>query len=334
MARARLEPGQIGKVGYTTLASGAVQATAKMRDDMGEPHRLKASSATADEALAALEAQAARVRFSAAGPLLRKDATIAEACTVFMHDKTAEGLVVDSTLETYRFCIDNVIVPQCGALRLKDLSVLRCNRIFQAIREEKSLSSARKAKSVLSMVCTTGIEHEVLTVNPVRDTRRLPMPEKKESVLTPEQLIVVRDLMREWRKHSPHRGPRPNVELLENVMWIMVGTSARIGEVLGLRRCDVDVTTNPATVIDQRDDEADQEEWSVPPAFAEAHPSEEAHRGPQLHRGGVPPSTRHHRTRSRGLLIHDQEQEAAQRQQLRTSVADLHRRQSGGASCG
>jgi integrase len=30
-------------------------------------------------------------------------------------------------------------------------------------------------------------------------------------------------------------------------MWIMVGTSARIGEVLGMQRADVDVTTAPAT---------------------------------------------------------------------------------------
>ena len=32
-------------------------------------------------------------------------------------------------------------------------------------------------------------------------------------------------------------------------MWIMVGTSARIGEVLALRRCDVDVTSSPPTIL-------------------------------------------------------------------------------------
>jgi integrase len=39
------------------------------------------------------------------------------------------------------------------------------------------------------------------------------------------------------------------VSLLEKEMSIVVGTSARIGEVLALRRCDVDVTTNPPTVL-------------------------------------------------------------------------------------
>jgi integrase len=102
---------------------------------------------------------------------------------------------------------------------------------------------------VLSQVCLTGIEHGVIGFNPVRDARSLPLPPKKESVLTASQLQVIRYLIAEWRTGNDHHGPRPNVGLLENVMWIMVGTSARIGEVLALRRCDVDVTTNPATAL-------------------------------------------------------------------------------------
>jgi integrase len=139
--------------------------------------------------------------------------------------------------------------PACGNLPLKDLSVLRCNRILQSIREQKSLSAARRARSVLSQVCQTGIEHEVLTANPIRDARRLPLPEKKESVLNPAQVMVVQSLIHDWRKDGDGYGPRPNVAVLEHVMWIMIGTSARIGEVLGLRRCDVDVTSRPATVL-------------------------------------------------------------------------------------
>lgn len=87
----------------------------------------------------------------------------------------------------------------------------------------------------------------VWQTNPVKHARSLPLPDKKESVLTPEQLKLVRDLIRGWRLTSRGHGPRPNARLLENVMWIMVGTSARIGEVLGMQRADVDVTTAPAT---------------------------------------------------------------------------------------
>jgi integrase len=44
-------------------------------------------------------------------------------------------------------------------------------------------------------------------------------------------------------------GPRPDVAKLEDGMDIMIGTSARIGETVALRRMDVDVTTNPPTVL-------------------------------------------------------------------------------------
>lgn len=92
--------------------------------------------------------------------------------------------------------MNNVIIPECGDLLLTDLTVLRCNRILQHIRDTKSLSAARKARSMFSQICATGIEHGVLAFNPVRDARALPMPPKKESVLTPGQLETLRELLR------------------------------------------------------------------------------------------------------------------------------------------
>ncbi|WP_240916965.1 tyrosine-type recombinase/integrase [Nocardioides sp. HDW12B] len=35
---------------------------------------------------------------------------------------------------------------------------------------------------------------------------------------------------------------------MEQIIEVMLGTSARIGEVLAIRKCDVDVTVTPATV--------------------------------------------------------------------------------------
>jgi len=95
----------------------------------------------------------------------------------------------------------------------------------------------------------TGIDHGVLTFNPDRDARALPLSRKKESALTPEQLATVQAFIRAWRSVGGQAGPRPNARLLENAMWIMVGTSARIGEVLALRRCDVDVTADPPSAL-------------------------------------------------------------------------------------
>ena len=45
------------------------------------------------------------------------------------------------------------------------------NRILQHIRDTKSLSAARQARSMFSQICATGIEHGVLAFNPARDAR-------------------------------------------------------------------------------------------------------------------------------------------------------------------
>lgn len=58
----------------------------------------------------------------------------------------------------------------------------------------------------------------------------------------------MRCLLHAWRTGARH-GPRPNARLLEDGMDIMLATSARIGEVMALRRSDVEVTAATPTVL-------------------------------------------------------------------------------------
>lgn len=248
MARSKLRAGELGTIKVLQLPSGRFQARSRMCDELGELQRLKASGDTQDAAIQQLRAKADAIRNDTGGPSLSKEATISEVGRVFLYDKERSATVEPTTMEAYEQSIRNVIVPVCGDLMLRDFSVRRCNRILADIRENYSLAAARKARSVFSQVCQTGIEYEILTFNPVRDARRLPLPEKKTSVLSPTQLILVQRLIRTWRTDTGY-GPRPNVQALENGMWIMVGTSARVGEVLALRRCDVDVTSDPPTAL-------------------------------------------------------------------------------------
>lgn len=248
MARQKLRAGELGTVQVITLPSGRFQARARLCDEVGKLYQLKASGTTAALAETALREKADAVLNDSGGPTLSKDATITEVAAVFLYDKERSGTVEDSTMEAYEASVRNVITPTCGDLLLRDFTVRRCNRILADIREQRSLAAARKARSVLSLICQTGIEYDILAFNPVRDARRLPLPEKKTAVLTPEQLLLVQRLIRAWRKDTGY-GPRPNVETLENAMWIMVGTSVRVGEVLALRRCDVDVASNPPSAL-------------------------------------------------------------------------------------
>ncbi len=91
------------------------------------------------------------------------------------------------------------------------------------------------------------MRYDAIPKNPVRDTVRLRKPPSKAMALTTPQVDAIREAVREWRRGSGVVGPPPDGQL-EQIIEVMLGTSARIGEVLAIRKCDIDVTISPATV--------------------------------------------------------------------------------------
>jgi integrase len=65
--------------------------------------------------------------------------------------------------------------------------------------------------------------------------------------LTVDQVQAIRRAVSRWRQGPGNCGPKPDGQL-RFIIETMLGTSARIGEVLAIRKCDVDVTAQPATV--------------------------------------------------------------------------------------
>lgn len=176
MARAKLRAGELGTIRIIRLPSGRYQAQARLCDEVGKSHQVKASGTTEALAETALREKADSIRGDTGGPTLGKNATVAVVGAVFLYDKGRSGMVEDSTMEVYEQAVRCVVVPACGDLLLLDFTARRCNRILADIREKKSLAAARKARSVLSQTCQTGIEYDILLFNPVRDARRLPLP--------------------------------------------------------------------------------------------------------------------------------------------------------------
>jgi hypothetical protein len=63
--------------------------------------------------------------------------------------------------------------------------------------------------------------------------------------MTMEQVEAIRVATRVWRRDAGLSGPKPDGQL-EQTIEVMLGTLARIGEVLAIRKRDVDVTVSPA----------------------------------------------------------------------------------------
>ncbi|MRG58811.1 tyrosine-type recombinase/integrase [Agromyces sp. CFH 90414] len=250
MARPQTRPGELGVINVSRLASGKYQARGATRDDSGALQRLRASGDTEEGARAALERKAACFS-TGGGSGLTPDSTIAQGVERWLEQVRARakaGSLSFSTYEVYETAARMIIVPRFGAVRFEQLTVGRCDRMIQDILQTESISKARRARTVLSLLCGYAVRDDALPRNPVRDVQRLPTSAKKDSVLTTEQISGVRNLMKKWRERRPD-GPRPNYRALVDGMDIMLGTSLRIGECLALRRCDVDITSSPPTLV-------------------------------------------------------------------------------------
>lgn len=248
MPRPRNKAGELGTIGYTVLANGMIRARARVRDDTGAARRISGMGATERDAEVNLRLRVEILIEDYDLGRLTPETTVAQACKAWIAEKHAAGLVEVSTVEAYEDTVKTVIIPICGELMLADLTVVRCDRIIRRLAKTRSISSARKARTVLSQMCGHAIRVGAMPANPFRDVQRLPSSKKKQSYLTPDQIAIVRQLMRQWRLGSVN-GPRPDVTKLEDGMDIMIGTSCRIGEALALRRCDVDIASTPPVIL-------------------------------------------------------------------------------------
>ena len=250
MVRPQIPAGELGTIIVGLLPSGRCRARASARDDSGALHRLASVAETEDDARVDARRQAMALSTGGSGALALSS-TIADAIELWLSPiltRAKCGSLTFSTYESYESTARVIIVPRCGEVRLDRLTVGRCDRILQRIPEEETISKARHARAMSSLVCGYAARDDAMVDNPVRDVQRLPTTPKKESTLTTEQINNIRELMQQWRV-TREDGPRPNYRILIDGMEIMLGTSIRIGECPGLRRCDVDMTTLPPTLV-------------------------------------------------------------------------------------
>jgi len=140
-----------------------------------------------------------------------------------------------------------LVMPAFEHQTLREVTVRKVDQFIKTLAATKSYSTAKQARTVLSLAFGLAVRYDALRENPVRDIARMRKPPSQALSLTVEQVESIRRAVRGWRRGSGVPGPPPDSQL-EQIIEIMLGTSARIGEVLAIRKCDVDVTRSPATV--------------------------------------------------------------------------------------
>lgn len=246
MGRPRTPIGTFGEIHYEKTSSGQIRARARYRDDDGQARRVSAVGLTQKSAERKLKEQlghrTSRTNYNEITP----DSSFTQLVDLWLDDLDLMDKLAPTTRALYERNMRQLVLPVFEHYALREITVGRVDRFLKALAQSKSYSTAKQAKTVLSLAFGLAVRYDALRENPVRETARLRKPPSQAMALTLDQIEAIRDAVRAWRRAPGLSGPPPNGQL-EQIIEVMLGTSGRIGEVLAIRKCDVDVTCSPAT---------------------------------------------------------------------------------------
>lgn len=248
MGRPRTAIGTFGEFTYVPASNGRIKARVRFRDDDGQLRLVQATGDSRKSAERALKQKLTRRdRFSAGSRDLSGDSTFGRLVEVWLADLDLTDKVAPSTRALYERNMRQLVMPAFESHTLREINVRKVDQFIKKLASTKSYSTAKQARTVLSLAFGLAVRYDALKENPVRGIARMHKPPSRTMALTLEQVDAIRDAARGWRRAPGTPGPPPDGQL-EQVIEVMLGTSARIGEVLAIRKCDVDVTVSPATV--------------------------------------------------------------------------------------
>jgi integrase len=244
--------GRHGEITYTRNEPGRWTASAYVRDRDGTRRRVRATGANKTRARVALEDKLEkRPSFGDGG--VTAATTLAGLAELWLDERAASAGLAPQTLDRYRTLIENHIKPGIGNLRVGEATV---GRIDQFLRRtaKKTPTQARHCRTILSGALGMAARHDAIAVNPVRETATVAKKKNEVRALSIEELAELRAAVGRWQigldpatgEAAKHKGrPRPT-DLLD-VVDVLAGTGARIGEVLALRWADIDLNADPRT---------------------------------------------------------------------------------------
>lgn len=251
-------PGTWGRISTRRLESGAFAASAWYIDALaGKGTRVQRSGVSSAEAVRRLKRE---LYFRASEQLARgrnriKKVSLIELCQMYLQRRSQVDAfremsgenVPKATFHEQRRLVRNVIMPSmladlpAAAVRVSDISDFYWARA-------STRAEARNAMVELRKIFDLAQELNLSPTNPARDFRGM-LPRRRVTKHAPgaEELQTLLQVVRAYRGRPQRAGPQPS-RLLEDAIVVILGTSARIGEAMGLRWEDVDLDARVPTV--------------------------------------------------------------------------------------
>ena len=240
MSRRRLGIGTCGDIRFETTKAGKVCAHTEFRDWDGRCRDVQATATTRRAAEELLKAKlAGRFEYQPGMLEVTADSTFARLVDYWLADIELEDRLARQTRDRYAYHMRQLVLLAFGSLTLREIGVARCDQFIKTLAKQ-SYNKTRQAKVVLRLAFGLAVRHEIIPRNPMDGIARLHKPPHEVDALTPQEVNAIRLAVRFWETGICVSGPKPDGQL-SGIIEVMLGTSARIGEALAIRRRDVDV---------------------------------------------------------------------------------------------
>lgn len=223
-----------GEGSVSKLPDGRWAASVMLQRPDGSYTRVRREGKTRALAMARLDEAKRAIMAGVSGKLPTVAAHLAA-----WHRDTFSPKARSSSVRTYSWVIDSVIVPHLGAVRIDRLNGPRLRQwladLGGAGLAPKTISMAR---SILRQALDQAVEDHLISANPIgRSIKGPSVPASGGKALTPEQ---ARELLR------AAKGAR-----LEAAIRLALGLGLRRGEICGLRWADIDMAAGTLSVKGQ-----------------------------------------------------------------------------------
>ena len=144
----------------------------------------------------------------------------------------------DNTFENYQYMYDTFVRPKIGQQRISTLKKSDVKRYYNYLADERGLkaSTIDSIHTVLHQILDMAVNDDYIRNNPsdnvLRELKQSHVfkTEKRRGLTRPEQ-----DLFLDYLKNTP------KAQNWYPIFAVMLGTGLRVGEVTGLRWCDIDL---------------------------------------------------------------------------------------------
>ncbi|MGW0518229.1 site-specific integrase [Crossiella sp. NPDC003009] len=129
----------------------------------------------------------------------------------------------EGTLRAYRDRLDKQVFPELGALRIREVTVSRVDRVVKGVRKKHGPSVAKVTRTVLSGLFGMAVRHDAMDSNPARDVAAIQVQPKKPTQAL--ELVEAREL-----RAKIHASKQARDWDLPDLTDFMLATGLRIGE--------------------------------------------------------------------------------------------------------